>query len=137
MSEIITREAVESDIGAVAALWREVLDFHSGRDTHYKRSEDALLQFSQFFSTHIESDSSLCPVAEAGGEVVGYGLAVIAERPPVFDEREYGMIYDLGVTGVCRRKGIGEKMFNYINKWYKSRGIRRIELRVAIKNEVA
>jgi GNAT superfamily N-acetyltransferase len=76
-------------------------------------------------------------VAEHAGEIVGYCLAARATYPPVFRTQEYGMIYDMAVSAQRRREGIGELLFGEVRRWFESRGIRRIELRVLPANKLS
>ncbi|TET46362.1 GNAT family N-acetyltransferase [candidate division TA06 bacterium] len=55
----------------------------------------------------------------------------------MFELQSYGEIIDVAVKSTHRRKGIGTKMVSRIYEWFKSRGVNRIELRVAEGNEIS
>jgi ribosomal protein S18 acetylase RimI-like enzyme len=137
MNKVSIRKAVVDDLNAIGNLWQEFMDFHKRCDPHYSRSTDGHDRFKEFISGHMTSDISCVLVAEQGTTVVGYCLATLAKYPPVFENRDYGMVFDLAVTELCRRKGIGERLFHEAEAWFADRGIHRIEVRVAVSNETS
>ena len=76
-------------------------------------------------------------VPETDKKIVGYCLASVAKYPPAFELKEYGAIFDLSVTRDYRRKGLGKKLLHGTYSWFSSKGIKRIEARVATSNEIA
>jgi ribosomal protein S18 acetylase RimI-like enzyme len=137
MSKVSIRKAAVDDLNAIGNLWQEFMDFHKRRDPHYRRSTDGRERFKEFISGHMTSDMSCILVAEQGTTVVGYCLATLEKYPPVFEDRDYGMVFDLTVTELCRRKGIGERLSREAEAWFSDRGIHRIEVRVAVSNETS
>jgi ribosomal protein S18 acetylase RimI-like enzyme len=131
------REAKESDRAPVAELFKEMFDFHGRRNPHFTRTESGHNIFATWFVKQIEEDLSLPLVAEVGGEVVGYSLGIIRKYPSVFTQRDYGEVNDIAVTERCRRQGIGRLLFEETRAWFLSKGIRRIEARVATTNELS
>ena len=86
----------------------------------------------------MKSDKSLIIVALDDGKVIGYAYLMIKEPDVALNERKkYGYVHDLFITGEYRRTGIGEKMFDEIVKWFRSKDIDRIELDVIVKNRIA
>jgi ribosomal protein S18 acetylase RimI-like enzyme len=134
---INVRCASEADIGAIAELWKEFMDFHKGRDPHFSRSVRGHEAFAAFIADHIDNDTSRVLVATEGEDILGYCLATVAKYPPVFEKMEYGSISDLAVTEKHRRRGIGERMVKAVENWFLERNIRRVELRVATSNEIS
>lgn len=137
ISEPVIRKATKKDLESIGNLWKEFMDFHKERDPAFTRSADGHEHFKQFLAGHLEKESSLVLVAELDGALVGYCLAMLAKSPPVFENRDYGSVYDLAVTQRCRRAGIGEKMYKKAESWFSDQGVHRIELRVVVSNEVA
>lgn len=135
--DIAIRNATPDDLDCIATLWQEFMDFHKTRDPHFARSSDGHKNFAKFIGEQIASDNSCVLVAESGSKVVAYCLATIASNPPVFEEKHYGAFFDLAVSEPFRRQGIGEGMFHRIHDWFKQKDIHRIEIRVALSNEVS
>lgn len=134
---LFIRKSTEDDIAAIVDLWKEFMDFHAARDRHFARSEDGHERFAEFISGRLESKISCVLVAEQNQDIVGYCLAMVAKYPPVFLCQEYGSISDLAVTAKCRREGVGEALVQGILAWFAERNIQRIEVRVAVSNEVS
>jgi ribosomal protein S18 acetylase RimI-like enzyme len=136
-NQTIVRKAVPADLDAIVALWREFMDFHAQRDTHLARSADGHERFKEFVGERLASDDSCVLVAEQDGEVVGYCLTMLAKAPPVLEDRDYGTVCDLAVTERCRGGGVGARLYRAAEAWLAQRGIRRIEVRVLVANEVS
>ncbi len=138
VNELTIRKAAPDDMDAIVNLWQELMDFHRRLDIHFSLSPDSHVRFKEFISHHIRSDASCVLVAEEETKaVVGYCLAALARHPPVFDMRDYGILFDLAVTERCRRQGIGEQLYRAAEAWFTGRGIHRIEVQVAVSNEVS
>ncbi len=137
MNEVTIRKAVADDLHAIGELWKEFMDFHKAGDSHFTRSADGHERFKEFITQHISSESACVWVAEKDGKVVGYCLAMLAKRPPVFGSLDYGAVFDLAVSGAYRRSGIGERLYLAAQTWFADHGIHRIEVAVALSNEVS
>ena len=137
MDKITIREAATADVPAIVELWKEAMDFHAARDPYMQRSEDGHVSFAEFVTEQISEESSLVAVADTGGEIVAYCLARVNQRPPVVRDRILGHLSDLAVTERWRRRGIGRRMVAEVKDWFKSRKIRRMELRANVANEVS
>jgi len=61
----------------------------------------------------------------------------LARHPPVFVGRDYGIVFDLAVAERRRRNGIGEQLYRAAEAWFAARGIKRVEVQVAVSNEVS
>ncbi len=85
----------------------------------------------------ITKDDAEVFVAVCEGKVTGYSIATVHVYPPIFKEKMAGFISDVAVKSEYRRQGIGEKLLSRMLEWFSSKGITRIELRVALKNEIA
>ena len=137
MSSIILREATESDVPDIVELWKESIDFAADIDPYYSRAKDGHKVFEEFIAGHLLFDTAFVAVAVDGDIVAGYCLGVQRERPPMVNERDYGVIYDMGVNTKYRRRGIGRQLFEHVKSWFSSKGISHLELNVLIANETA
>jgi ribosomal protein S18 acetylase RimI-like enzyme len=137
IDRIKVRKAIQDDSKAISELWKELMDFHKEQDRHFTRSADGHERFAEFVSGRMVSKTSCVLVAEHQNEIVGYCLATISKYPPVYKHQEYGSIFDLAVTKMYRRKGIGQALIEEASKWFSERGIHRIEARVATSNEIS
>jgi ribosomal protein S18 acetylase RimI-like enzyme len=135
--QLSIRKASPEDLGSIAELWKELMDFHGERDGHFWRSADGHEGYKEFLAGHLSSDRSCVLVAERGGAIVGYCLATLAKYPPVFKKRDYGTVFDLAVTERYRRSGVGQRLYEGAQSWFAGQEVHRIEVRVAVTNEVS
>ena len=98
----IIRKAKHNDVGTICSLWREFMDFHEQYDPFYKRSWNGHKLFYKFVDEQISARNALVLVAEQDSDLCAYLLARIDNRPPVFDNRRHGSIYDLAVSASYR-----------------------------------
>ncbi len=136
-NKVTIRKARGDDLNVIGNLWQEFMDFHKSRDSHFARSTDGHERFKEFISGHMTSNTSCVLVAERDGEPVGYCLATLAKYPPVFENRDYGTVFDLAVTERYRRNGIGERLYHAVQTWFADHGVHRIEVRVVVSNETS
>lgn len=137
MNEARIRTAIEADLKAIGLLWEELMDFHAERDETFTRCAGGRDSFVEHVGTCISSEQWHVLVAERDGELLGYCLACIKQRPPVFEVRDFGSIDDLLVAAAARREGLGERFVREAEQWFKDAGISRVELRIAVTNEVS
>ena len=137
MPEATIRKATVADLDAILNLWQELMEFHRQRNPHFALASDGREQFTEFIAGHMKADTSCVLVAAEDGEVAGYCLAMQMKYPPVFAQRDCGLLSDLAVTARCRRHGLGERLYRTAQSWFANRNIRRIEVRVTVSNEVS
>ena len=133
----IIRPARASDIPAIVDLWMELMDFHAERDPWFRRSADGHIGFAEHLANCMDDARYVLLVAELDGQIVGYSLAEITQRPAAFAEREHGFITDIAVTAKCRRLGIGTRLAEETIRCLQERGMRKIVLSYASANEVS
>ena len=137
MSEIKYREAIEQDIPKIIELWKEFIDFHKVRDPFFSRSKKGPENFGKFILENLSKDDAIVYVAETNGDVVAHILATIQSYPPAFEIKRYGLINDLAVASAYRRIGIGQHLFDMARDWFDKKGMKRIEIEIAVANEVS
>ena len=131
------RKAIEQDIPKTVELWKEFIDFHKARDPFFSRSKDGPENFGKFILENMSKDDAIVYIAEANGELVGHILATIQSYPPAFEIKRYGLVNDLAIASGYRRKGIGEHLLGMVKEWFAGKGMKRLEIEVAISNEVS
>lgn len=145
MGDETIRAAGPDDVDDIVALWRELMAFHEMRDAHFATRQDADGSFRARCLEKIVDPAACVLVAwAAAGEradgdraAVGYLLSEISERPPVFVARRQGTIHDLCVTASARRCGVGRRLVGVAEGWFRARGVLRVELQAATRNEVS
>ena len=134
---VIIRKATPADVEAVVGVWKEMMEFHRERDAYFESGQDAERVFAEYVVKNIRSDDAAVFVAEYDGSIVGFCQGIIAAYPPVYKVKEYGMVCDMAVTAANRRSGVGTLLFGRMKQWFADRGMTRIELHVAVCNEVS
>ena len=124
----LIRKATEEDIAAILSLWRELNEFHTELDPQFQLVPDAGVQGEKHLRTHLDAPGSLLAVAERGAAIAGYCLAAVREQSPIFERRRHGFVSDLHVAASQRRHGVGTSLFEYVQRWFRERGVSRIEL---------
>jgi ribosomal protein S18 acetylase RimI-like enzyme len=137
MTEIKYRRGTKHDIPRIIELWKEFIDFHKDRDPFFSRSKEGPANFGKFIAENMSKDTAMVYVSEAQGEVVGYILATIQSYPPAFEIKRYGFVNDLAIASGYRRKGIGEHLFGMAKNWFIEKGMKRLEIDVAVSNDVS
>lgn len=131
-------KAEECHIPGIMKLWEEFMDYSARIDAVFTIRPGASKVIKQnFLRPFMKSKNHLVLVALDGEKVVGYSLSQKVDTPILKKYTMIGSIHDLFITNNHRRKGIGEKMYKEILKWFHSQGIVRIELQVIVKNQAA
>lgn len=128
------RRATEADVVGIAEVWTGFMDHHAAIDPVFARSDDGHVHFALYVRELLRAPDALVLAAAEGGRVVGYAIAQVAFQPPVFRATRYGFVADLAVAPGYRRRGAGSRLLGEVHRWFASRGIARVEVRVASGN---
>jgi ribosomal protein S18 acetylase RimI-like enzyme len=134
---MIIRKARQGDVDAICELWCEFMDFHEKHDPIYKKAKNGSKVFHKFITEQVKSRNALVLVAIQDKAICAYLLAKIDQRPPVFEKRRIGVIYDLAVSAPYRRQGMGESLYKESIQWFRKKKINRVELTVATSNPLS
>lgn len=92
--------------------------------------------FVEFIKRRLEDETMLLILAWIGETPVGYGLAFdVAEHPFMPEWKRAGYITQFLVSRNYRQRGIGVMLMDYINDWFRSRGLEVVLLNVNVENE--
>ncbi|PVM79440.1 hypothetical protein DDF65_15200 [Caulobacter radicis] len=135
--DLNVREGQAADIQPIVALWRTSMAQHAQKHPIFTPKADGHIAFERFLAEHMAANDAAVVVAEAGGEIVGYGICQLRRRPAYFEPIEHGLISDLEVAASHRRRGVGELILGALCNWLAGRGLTRVEIEVATANEIA
>jgi GNAT superfamily N-acetyltransferase len=131
MEPIVIRPARASDAADLARNWIEVAQHYVELDPEAFRvpSTDGLVEFFEESLKRPRSEDSMWLVAEVDGQVVG-DVSAHLERPAEDAERqllryleEVRVYVDaLGVVKAHRRRGVGMRLMQAIERWARERG---------------
>ena len=131
------RKATKSDKADVAVLFKEMIEFHSANDQIFTLNATGPERYADWFISQILNESALPLVAESDGKIVGFSLSILRKYPAAWQAEDYGEINDIGISKEYRNKGIGTKLVQECVSWLESKGIKRLEVKVAPSNEIS
>ena len=118
-------------------IWVQFAEYHQRIDPYYWTVEGADALFGEYLLGRMADPDSMVMVAVDGERLVGYCLAHVHIRAPVFSEAEVGVLSDLAVDEERRGSGAGGMLVEAAMQWLRERGVRRVELRTSAKNDRA
>jgi ribosomal protein S18 acetylase RimI-like enzyme len=125
-----------SHIPGIIEVWKELLDLHQTLNSGYGRKDGSEFTFAEMIKRSLSSPDCRVLIALDGDTVVAYTLLLVLKYPPIFKKERYGYISDMCVKDGHRRKAVGNKLLEQAYVWFRSKGIDRVELRVASNNKV-
>lgn len=122
----------------VENLWIDLARERENDHKYNELAEKGLIENSIEYKQKIvnEGDSGIY-VAKKNGDLVGYILISVSERPPVFKIREKLSVRELFVKEGFRGEGIGKKLIKKAEDYAEKRDISFISLSVDLPNEDA
>lgn len=122
------RKARLSDVPKITELGLEILNYHRKLDDYFTPSKEAKVAYQQFFRKCIYSRKQLLLVAEKDDQIIGYALAGVGSRPPVFKIRKIGLLNDMYILPKYRRLGVGKDLYEAVSIWFKEKGLKYVHL---------
>jgi len=133
MVEIVRAE--EKHVADIGKLWWEFMLFHQNIEPIFTPREGSIPGFEgNQVRRLMKSEDGLVLVAMDEANIIGFSLAEIRGASPGFKRDRYGYVDTVAVTATYRRKGIGEKIFDEIVKWFQSNDVKRVELGTTAQN---
>ncbi|MCL2038229.1 GNAT family N-acetyltransferase [Candidatus Saccharibacteria bacterium] len=115
MTDVIIREATESDIPAVVELSMMIVKLHVANLPLFT---DDLKNLEEDYRKALTDDKKMLLVAESDAKVVGYSLLSFKTNPEFFQSRyrEVLEVEEIGVNENYRRHGIARKLETEVEK---------------------
>jgi ribosomal protein S18 acetylase RimI-like enzyme len=136
---LTVRPATRKDLPELGKLGALLLRAHYGFDP--KRfmapGADPEQGYAWFLGTQLESADVVVLVAERDGAVVGYVYAGIEPQSWKELREECGFIHDVAVKESGRRLGVATALLEAAMAWLRERGMPRVVLWTAERNEGA
>jgi len=128
------RRAELRDLPALTELWIAITRHHAPLDPLFRLRRGAEPEVRELLRAMLRDPDARAFVCEAGDAAVGMACVRVDRAPPILDEAERAEITDLFVRPAWRRRGCGSALARTAVDWAASRGIRRVEVRVAAAN---
>ncbi len=130
------RDARSEEIPRLVGLWTEMWDYHAAFDPHYRKSPLAERVMAAWLGENIDSERASVLVA-VEEEIVGYICGAILENPPVTLDQFFGYVSEIAVTETSRRDGVGGKLLDAMEDWFRGKGVGYVEVNVSVRNELS
>ena len=93
--------------------------------------------YASFISTQLEDPDKAVLVADDNGDVVGYAYAAIEGYDYMALRGPAGVLHDIIVEPEQRGRGVGRLLLDAVLAVFRSRGVPRVVLSTAERNEAA
>lgn len=113
------------------------MDYHAHLDSRFQLAPQAEKRWTEALSSWLKDDDYRILVAEAKGRLVGYIIGTINSSPPVLLPPQFGFVSDICVAPEWRRSGVGRRLYETLQGWFKEQSLTAIQLNVAQRNPVA
>jgi ribosomal protein S18 acetylase RimI-like enzyme len=127
------RRAELRELDRVAALWTLLAEHHAPA-AGLAPAPGTGFALRGHLAAALRDPEAVVLVAESGGQLVGFGVARVLRRPPVFAETARGEVEALFVREDARRDGTGRALVVALLGWLAARGLSRAALQVASGN---
>lgn len=138
-TSLIIRRATPADlpwIGRLGALLvKEHYDFDPRRFLAAKQGTRE--SYASFMSTQLEDPDKAVLVADMDGHVIGYAYAAVEGYDYMALRGPAGVLQDVIVDPERRGRGVGRLLINAALEFFRSRGVPRVMLSTAERNEGA
>jgi ribosomal protein S18 acetylase RimI-like enzyme len=137
---IHVRPATAKDVPALVPLLLRLKRLNEEFDPLLKVRNDAETRAEEILKRDVESPNAVVLAAEGVGadkdKVVGVVRALLRERPFYTPERE-GVIIDIYLLPLYRRKGVGEFLLEEVTRRLKEKGAGVVTAEFPTQNEIA
>lgn len=127
------RAARPQELDRVAALWT-LLAEHHGPAAGLAPATGTAFAVRDHLGALLRDPDAVLLVAEANGQLIGFGAARVLRRPRIFAETARGEVEALFVRADARRAGAGRALAERLLVWLAERGLDRAALQVASGN---
>lgn len=136
MASIKVVRASVNDSEALVNLEKEYMEFHNGLDDYFSYKDNISEIWLPYLKSCLEDDDFIVLVAKDGSRVIGYGMAKIATKSPIYNIEKVATVLDLFVSSDYDRKAVSKMLLDECIKWAKKKGINHIEHPIAAEDNV-
>jgi ribosomal protein S18 acetylase RimI-like enzyme len=132
------RKARAGDVPRIARGQKELNRFHLRFDpSYYAPSGAASREFSAYLRRKVKDPDFFILVAEEGRTFLGYVLAWVERRPPLYRKRRLGYLSNIYVRPSRARSGLGTVLYTCLEDWFRKKKVDFIQARVHVSNSAA
>ncbi len=136
---VTIRRAEAADLAALGVFGAALLRAHYQFDPlrFIAPRPDSEAGYAWFLGTQITRDDTIVLVAEQGGSPIGYLYAGIEPMSWKELREECGFVHDIFVDETARDAGVGRALMDAAAAWFSERGMPRVVLWSAARNDAA
>lgn len=131
--DLLIRQALTVDMPEIVELWNTLQEASAQYEPRLRSNERAVDWFREHLIGQLDNTEAVVFVAIEANAIVGYTFGRIHRRPTL-TSGDCGYIADLCVGDGHRGRGIGRKLFETLQLWFRARGLRAIEVQVVRAN---
>ncbi len=135
--ELSVRPAITADAEPLARIWVETIETLGRLDPRFRAAPAGAERWRTAFVAGLADRDRLTVVALRGEVLSGYLIGAAQPNLPGLLPPQIGVVLDLAVDSHGRGGGVGTEMFRLLSAWLRTRGIDRVEVRVAARNPIA
>ena len=136
---ITVRRATPADLPSIGRLGALLVEEHYDFDPQrfLAARPETPAGYASFISTQLEDPDKAVLVADDNGDVIGYAYAAIEGYDYMALRGPAGVLQDLIVAPEHRGQGVGRLLLDATLEFFRSRGVPRMVLSTAERNEAA
>ena len=133
------RRATPADLALIGRLGALLIEEHYDFDPQrfLASRPETPAGYASFISTQLEDPDKAVLVADNNGGVIGYAYAAIEGYDYMALRGPAGVLHDVIVAPEHRGRGVGRLLINTTLEFFRSRGVPRVVLSTAERNEAA
>jgi predicted acetyltransferase len=117
--ELIIEPMTEDRMDAVLVMWKKLLDMTAKVNSRYQLAPDAVENQRTFFQSYQSSPLVFCFLARINDEPVGFANGYLIQPTKIFKSKTIGLIENLFVEDLHRRKGIARGLVQKCYDWFE------------------
>ena len=135
----VVRRATPADLRRIGRLGGLLVEEHHGFDPRrFLAARPGTPEgYASFMSTQLEDPDAAVLVADDGGGVIGYAYAAVEGYDYMALRGPAGVLHDIIVDPGYRGRGVGRLLLDAALAFFRSRGVPRVVLSTAERNEAA
>lgn len=138
-TEPIVRRATPADLPSIGRLGALLVEEHYAFDPlRFLAARPGTPEgYASFIGAQLEDPDAAVFVADDGGEVIGYAYAAVEGYDYMALRGPAGVLHDVIVDPEHRGRGVGRLLLEAAMAFFRSRGVPRVVLWTAERNEAA
>jgi ribosomal protein S18 acetylase RimI-like enzyme len=138
MTEIAIRTATQADLDAILVLWEEMVQYHCDVEPDiWAMNDEARGYARQYLQQMLVDENSRIFIAVDAGKVVGFMIVAKIWRSSLLNAMNHGTIHDAGVAQAARRNGVGARLLEAVETWFRAEGMQAITVGYAVNNPMS